>query len=481
MCMLDLFKVVSIKSCANDDIFTLQIHIIKGQRYPLVYHRRRCWYQRNRENVGASSFAPYPQSSAEKRICCWECTEDWDNKDAILLYALLALAELVNHSFSEQNHAEEFLNKRESVKDRLCTTLQEIRDGTYGSGPRRYAAYILSNLGYYGFQDKLGKRLMGAYEDEECSDMRLLFANGNGASVNKVILAVRCPTLLPPKEGAHSGTVQEIRMSANVDTLALVKLLEFAYSGYVEVESSTLKKLKTLARHCKTKILLQMLCRGRPKWGSSIPRIDLPLALTPKLIHFSDVILVPKETNMASFNCRLCSSTSPHAHCHRFILSSGCEYLRALFRSGMQESHLDRLKVPVSWLGLTKLVNWFYCDELPKPPSGCRWTNMDTDAKLQELQAYVEIYSLTEWWIMEDLQNDCAKVILSCLESARELSIKTIELAASFSMWKLVEAAAEHAAPIYHQLRDSGELDELDDELVNLIRTAAVQFSQQGG
>ncbi|KAF8111682.1 hypothetical protein N665_0073s0040 [Sinapis alba] len=442
------------------------------------------WYQRNRENVGASSFAPYPQSSAEKRICCWECTEDWDNRDAILLYALLALAELVNHSFSEQNHAQEFSIKRESVKDLLCTTLEEIRDGTYGSGPRWYAAYILSYLGYYGFQDKLGKRLMRAYEDEECSDMRLLFANGNSASVNKVILAVRCPTLLPPKEGStekSERTVQEIRMSVNVDTLALVKLLEFAYSGYVEVESSTLKKLKTLARHCKSKVLLQMLCRGRPKWGSSIPRIDLPLALTPKLIHFSDVILVPKETNMASFNCRLCSSTSPHAHSHRVILSSGCEYLRALFRSGMQESHLDRLNVPVSWLGLTKLVNWFYCDELPKPPSGCRWNNMDTDAKLQELQAYVEIYSLTEWWIMEDLQNDCAKVILSCLESARELSIKTIELAASFSMWKLVEAAAEHAAPIYHQLRDSGELDELDDELVNLIRTAAVQFSQQGG
>lgn len=249
------------------------------------------WYQRNRENIGPSSFAPYPQSSAEKRICCWECTEDWDNKDAILLYALLALAELVNHSFSEQNHAEEVLNKRESVKDRLCTTLQEIRDGTYGSGPRWYAAYILSYLGYYGFQDKLGKRLMGAYEDEECSDMRLLFANGNSASVNKVVLAVRCPTLLPPKEGVPTEksqrTVQEIRMSANVDTLALVKLLEYAYSGYVEVESTTLKKLKTLARHCKTKILLQMLCRGRPKWGSSIPRIDLPLALTPKLIHFS--------------------------------------------------------------------------------------------------------------------------------------------------------------------------------------------------
>lgn len=440
------------------------------------------WYQRNRENVGASSFAPYPQSSAEKRICCWECTEDWNNKDAILLYALLALAELVNHSFSAQSHAGEFSIKRECVKDRLCTTLQEIRDGTYGSGPRWYAAYILSYLGCYGFQDKLGKRLMRAYEDEECSDMRLVFANGNNASVNKVILAVRCPTLLPPEEGAHSGgSVQEIRMSANVDTLALVKLLEFAYSGYVEVESTTLKKLKTLARHCKSKALLQMLCRGRPKWGSSIPRIDLPLALTPKLIHFSDVILVPKETNMAGFNCRLCSSTSPHAHSHRVILSSGCEYLRALFRSGMQESHLDKLNVPVSWLGLTKLVNWFYCDELPKPPSGCRWSNMDTDAKLQELQAYVEIYSLTEWWIMEDLQNDCAKVILSCLESARELSIKTIELAASFSMWKLVEAAAEHAAPIYHQLRDSGELDELDDELVNLIRTAAVQFSQQGG
>ncbi|KAL1188818.1 BTB/POZ domain-containing protein [Cardamine amara subsp. amara] len=449
------------------------------------------WYQRNRENIGASSFAPYPQSIAEKRICCWACTEDWDNKDAFLLYALLALAELVNHSFSEQNHAKEPSMKSENLKDRLCTTLQEIRDGTYGSGPRWYAAHILSYLGYYGFQHKLGKRLMAAYEDEECSDMRLLFASGNSVSVNKVIIAVRCPMLLPPKEGGHSGstistenfhrTVQEIRMSANVDTLALVKLLEFAYSGYVEVESSTLKKLKTLARHCKAKVLLQMLCRRRPKWGSSIPRIDIPLALTPKLIRFSDVILLPKEANMAGFNCCLCSSTSPHAHSHRVILSSGCEYLRALFRSGMQESHMDRLNVPVSWLGLTKLVSWFYCDELPNPPSGCKWNNMDTEAKLHELQAYVEIYSLTEWWIMEDLQNDCAQVILSCLESARELSIKTIELAASFSMWKLVEAAANHAAPIYHQLRDSGELDELDDELVNLIRTAAVQFSQQGG
>ncbi|VVA89937.1 unnamed protein product [Arabis nemorensis] len=449
------------------------------------------WYQRNRENIGASSFAPYPQSIAEKRMCCWACTEDWDNKDAFLLYALLALAELVNHSFSEQINAEELSLKREKVKDRLCTTLQEIRDGTYGSGPRWYAAHILSYFGYYGFQHKLGKRLMGAYEDEECSDMRLLFASGNSVSVNKIILAVRCPMLLPPEEGAHNGsiisteksqrTVQEVRMSANVDTLALVKLLEFAYSGYVEVESMTLKNLRALARHCKSKVLLQMLCRRRPKWGSSIPRIDLPLALTPKLIHFSDVILVPKETNMGGFNCRWCSSTSHHAHSHRVILSSGCEYLRALFRSGMQESHLDRLNVPVSWLGLTKLVNWFYSDELPNPPSGCKWNNMDTEAKLNELQAYVEIYSLTEWWIMEDLQNDCARVILSCLESARELSIKTIELAASFSMWKLVEAAADHAAPIYHQLRDSGELDELDDELVNLIRTAAVQFSQQGG
>lgn len=255
------------------------------------------WYQRNRGNIGESSFAPYPQSTSEKRICCWVCPEDWDNKDAFLLYALLALAELVNHSFSEQNHAQELSIKRENVKDRLCTTLQEIRDGTYGSGPRWYAAHILSYLGYYGFQDKLGKRLIGAYEDEECSDMRLLFASGNSASVNKIILAVRCPTLLPPEEGARSGsmissekpqrTVQEIRMSGNVDTLALVKLLEFAYSGYVEVESTTLKKLKTLARHCKSNVLLQMLCRRRPKWGSSIPRIDIPLALTPKLIHLS--------------------------------------------------------------------------------------------------------------------------------------------------------------------------------------------------
>ncbi|XP_010552398.1 PREDICTED: BTB/POZ domain-containing protein At1g04390 isoform X2 [Tarenaya hassleriana] len=448
------------------------------------------WYLRNRDNIGPSSFAPHLQSIVEKSTCCWACAEDWDNKDTLLLYSLWAVAEMLYHSGYEQNHLEEFFTKRKSVKDQLCATLEEIRDGIYGLGPRWYSAHILSYFGCYGFRSKLGKRLMRAFNDEACSDMLLVFASEKNVSVHRVILAVRCPSLLPPEMGALSrssitsdkplGIVQEIRMSSNVDSQALVKLLEFAYSGYVEVENTLSKKLRTLARHCNSQILLHMLSRRRPKWGSSIPRLDLRLALNATFLHLSDVILEPKEVDIPGWNCRFCSSTFPHVHAHRVILWSSCEYLRALFQSGMQESHSDRLSVPVGWLALTKLLSWFYADELSNPPSGCVWDNMNNEEKLHELRPYVEMYSLAEFWILEDLQEDCARVIESCLKSAKELWIRIMEIAANLSQWKLAEAAADHAAPIYHKLRDSGELDEIDEELVNMIRAASVRFSQCG-
>ncbi|KHN26820.1 BTB/POZ domain-containing protein [Glycine soja] len=75
----------------------------------------------------------------------------------------------------------------------------------------------------------------------------------------------------------------------------------------------------------------------------------------------------------------------PYMHVHKVILLSGCDYLKGLFRSGMQESHSEVIKVDISWEALIKLVQWFYSDDLPNPPSGCMWDNMDDEEKLFNL------------------------------------------------------------------------------------------------
>lgn len=127
-----------------------------------------------------------------------------------------------------------------------------------------------------------------------------------------------------------------------------------------------------------------------------------------------------------------------------------------------------------------KLVNWFYSGELPGPMSGCLWDSLDTDAKLEEVRPYVELCWLTDFWLISNgLHEDCFGAVLSCLDSCQDLSIKIMQIAAEHSQWKLVGVATEYAAPLYHLKRSSGELDALDENLVEMIRAASVRLSQE--
>lgn len=129
---------------------------------------------------------------------------------------------------------------------------------------------------------------------------------------------------------------------------------------------------------------------------------------------------------------------------------------------------------------MVKLVEWFYSDKLPDPPSGCLWHNMDDQEKLNELQSYVELCWLSEFWFLEDLQELCLHVIVSCLDIARHLSVNVLQTAGDFSLWKLAEIAADYIAPLYSQLRNSGDLEALDERLLSMVRAASVRLSQEG-
>ncbi|KAA8541805.1 hypothetical protein F0562_022957 [Nyssa sinensis] len=144
-------------------------------------------------------------------------------------------------------------------------------------------------------------------------------------------------------------------------------------------------------------------------------------------------------------------------------------------------SHSQIIKVPVSWEALVKLVNWFYYEELPKPKSGCLWENFNSEEKLHELQPYVELHWLGDFCLLGELHENYSKVIISCLESDRHLSIKIIQMATNLFQWKLAKVAANYMAPLYHHLPNCGELEPLDEELIDMVRAAFVRLSQEGG
>ncbi|XP_015166431.1 BTB/POZ domain-containing protein At1g04390-like isoform X2 [Solanum tuberosum] len=284
------------------------------------------WWFDNPVHLNRSSVAPHVQSHFSGRTCCWPSSEDWEGEDMLLLFGLVALAELIN---------------------------AEDRCGIFQNQMELRAAFIRD--------------------------------------------------------------LQEI-------------CINNSYSG--------------------------------PRW---------------------DIILEAETSGPSNQDCSSCSISVLHLHVHKVILWPSCEYLRALFQSGMQESHSLTIKVPVCWDSLVKLVSWFYSGELPRPISGCLWDNLSKEEKLRELEPYVELCSLAQFWLLEDLHEKCFRLIVSILDSCQYLSIKIIQMAANLNQWKLVEVAAEYLSPMYHHLRNSSEFDALDEHLIEIIRAASVQFSQRNG
>ncbi|GMH13374.1 hypothetical protein Nepgr_015215 [Nepenthes gracilis] len=453
------------------------------------------WWLNNHFHIESMSLASHLRGTTEDRTCC-VVAEEWEGTETLLLLAFWSLTELINHCDFEGIQADIYAWLMIHNKEHLIKEVQDICISASSSGLRWYCSYFLSFLGFYGFPSKLGKRIGTALGEKEQTDVRLLHHNGEPLSAHGVLLLVRCPSLLPSQEppcpvrtsdcssaelvADNKTRVQkEISLSAKVDYQALVKLLEFIYTGNLQAGDDLVAKLKLFARHCNLQPLLQLLCRKRPNWGAPIPKFDLSIALGSSGHEFSDMILEAKSSGKTHWTCGWCSLSAQHFHVHKIILWSSCEYFRALIQSGMQESHSQTLKVPVSWEALHKLVVWFYSGELPRPLSGCLWNNMDVERKLCEMQPYVELWWLAEFWFLDDIWDECSRIVTRCLDSAWQLSVKIIQVAADFSLWKLVEVAAGNVAPFYHDLRKSSALDMLDEQVVDMIRAASVQLAQQ--
>ncbi|KAK3033096.1 hypothetical protein RJ639_036455 [Escallonia herrerae] len=468
-------------------------HVVKNHGIKTLLAFIKGWLS-SPVHIKRSSLAPHLRTSFHEKTCCYDYAGDWEGEDMLLLYGLWGLAELIRHSDSVKNHAHVFANQMDYTSAQLVSQLEEICtcDDSYAPGSRWFAAYLLSYFGLYGFPSKLGKRIGEALKEKEHTDLKLILRDQEAFTVHGVIVMTRCPPLLPPgklppskktsSDISEDVKTTEVCLSSHVDHEVLLKVLDFIYSGYLEAGEDLVKKLKVFARHCKLQSMLQILCRKHPKWGSPLPSFNLIFALGSSGKRFWDIILEAEEDHLRQWKCNICCLSVPHIHAHKVILSSSCEYLQALFRSGMRESGSQTIKVTISWKALVRLIKWFYSDELQKPASGCLWDNLDADEKLCELKPYIELCWLAKFWLIgNDLYEDCLRVVMSCLDSAKSLSVKVIQFAAGFSLWELAKVAANHMAPFYHHLRNSGELEELDEELIEMVRVASVRLLQESG
>jgi hypothetical protein len=281
-----------------------QRHIIKGEGIKTLLVLVKCCLE-NDVHIGRLNFAPHLLFPFHERSCCWVSTEDWEGEDIPLLYSLWVLAELMHNSGSGRNILDVFAGETVYTEAELVSKLQKICIDTSTPGLRWYAAYVLSYFGAYGFPSKIEKRIGKGLNEKEYVDVHLILTNGDSLSVHGVVLAVKCPSLLPSKElhldeNTFDGSSvrdftrklcgelrKEIRLSAHVDHQALMKLLEYVYWGYLRAGEELVKKLKTLAKRCNLQPLLQLLCRKSPKWGTPFPSSDLSLALGPAGLPFS--------------------------------------------------------------------------------------------------------------------------------------------------------------------------------------------------
>ncbi|PKA62110.1 BTB/POZ domain-containing protein [Apostasia shenzhenica] len=405
-------------------------------------------------HINRSSVASHLNDVSDVKLCCWNNTEDWEGGDLVIFYCLQALSQLITFSSLTCNQpkviSRNYLLSSTyggSVAETLLKRLGGILDNAISPGIRWYSGYLFSFFGLYGFPSKLGERMKAALDENELADLQYVLSNGQCLTVHSTILMAGCPYLLPSKEAfmkdnkLHGGSSKdswqhkasirhEVKMSEHINSITLAKILEYVYTGFIIVENDLVKPLSSLAKHCGLTCLSQMLSRRLPRWGTSVPHCD-----------FSQLL----------------DSVEHHI------------------------SHSENIKVPVGWEALHKLVKWFYSGNLPRINLDCNWNNMSTSRQLNELQAYVELFSLAEFWLLEGgLKEESFTVILSCLELNQNLSKEIINFASDLGQWKIVEAAAASIVPLYPKLRDAGDLEKFSEAVVDILRSEYVRHSQKG-
>lgn len=242
--------------------------------------------------------------------CCLHHNQPLEDDDVLLLYSLQVLSQLLplRDFFHHQKMPRVVCQKEKyaACEPQSCVgILLQILDKTFTLEIKLYASYCLSFFGFYGFPNKLGKRMDKASHDGEYADLQLLLSDQQRVGVHCVILKTRSPMLIPFEkysfinrishdypEGLDSKDLEikssfEARLSSHICRITLEKLLEYIYTGFCQVEDELLKPIKLLAKKCDLKYFHNLLQKKLPTWRSDVPIFELTSALSPSGHVFS--------------------------------------------------------------------------------------------------------------------------------------------------------------------------------------------------
>lgn len=440
-------------------------------------------------------------NSLDVPTCCWQTGNFWEGHDPILFFSLWAFASLARGS-----HTAMTINL--AIKKRVSEHLDWnfMPDGEFESyllflagstssapGLQWLASCCLASCGAYGFPSQR-KQLSKVFNDSSSADLKLVFADGSCAYAHKVIMATKCPDLLPsssvtgdfvshehsltPIKTNTASCQVELNLSSRIRGPSMQAVLEFIYKGFVLIDEELVSEVKLLAKRCQLETLTRLLQGKFPVWGSFPDTCDFIPALGSKGCIFSDITLEDKDGVQVS--CVTSAGNINHLHAHRAILSSQCSYFEGLFRSGMLDSFSKVIKIPLGVESLKKLLHYLYCMNLPQlelPEAGCMWSFSNRSEQIKYLKSYVELAQLAEQWLLEDLKEHCLTVVQSQLKNNVHLAPEIMSFASSCEQWAFAEAAAECISSDYPRMRDSGELDALEEYLIDAIRAAHVNMS----
>ncbi|KAI5076037.1 hypothetical protein GOP47_0008102 [Adiantum capillus-veneris] len=415
----------------------------------------------------------------DRSICCSDEQNTWEGKDLLLFFSLWAFASLARGS-PIAKAMQSSLTKRLPKHGEWDTVPERELDNCFwvlasspdnAMGVRWWASCCLACCGLYGFPSEKSQ-IWRLFNDSGSADIKLHLANGGHLYAHKVIIATKCPALLPPpmltvltsrqSTASEVSCPTEIKLSARIHEASLKSLLEFVYKGCVFIEDFLISEVKVLAKRCGLVTLLHLLQGKAPLWGSVPDTMSFTLALGNMGCSFADIFFEDKDSSQVG--CTAAEGDGRHQHAHRVILSSHCSYFEGLFRSGMQDSSFRVMKLPLQLEALEKLLQYLYSMVLPRkqfPEAGCMFSLSCRSDQVKYLNFYVELAQLAELWLLEDLKEQCLRIILYHLESNMHLGPDVIKFASSSQQWWLVEQLAKCVARDYPGMRESGKLDNL--------------------
>lgn len=466
--------------------------------------------------------------------------EDWEGEDSVLFSALRALVELFRNQADKLSLKKDItvagvqnqnigsglfairpscnIHSTPEVGDELLQEaeklLLELAGDTFAPGIRWNAVEARAFLGKFGFPGIVGECIQSVFNDPTRADVVFQFNTGERLHVHLPILASRSPSLLSAfvskgsqaaltagklrddKDTARSKySEKEIQsspllahVSARFSYAVFRSVLEFVYTGFTVVPNGDVTDVAILARKCGLQPLTKLLQKEMPEWGERVAPCDLSGALSPAGWPFRDAVLYTGEANVVPSieggETSDCTYVGPHVHVHKVILEARCEYLAALFRSGMRDSVSGLVFVPeVTIVAVTGLVRFFYTGRLSfeRLRQAC---DSESLGKLKEeekvfegvshFSAAMQLAQLAESWMMPNLQECCWDYVLKRLRFGNALHV--LQEGSRWRQWGPVEAAVECVAPAYLELRDREELDCLSEELREAIREAHVKL-----